>query len=126
MLCLAVAASATAGVASAKTAGMAWYATSASIAKSIQYKYDVTAARCVPLHFKADKQAYGAYSEKFNNGTVGWTAVLCALVLPDKTTCIAIAHITGQQWDAFHLGTFRYHGCTPFQIVRRPASGATA
>jgi hypothetical protein len=127
LLCLAVTASLTVGVASAKASGRAWVATSYKVSQAIPAKYSVRSARCRPLVYKADQQSYGAYSELLSNGTIAWTAVLCWLVMPDNSACYAVAHITGAPWDAFHLGTFRFRGCTPYQITRRLASaGATA
>ncbi len=45
-----------------------------------------------------------------------WDHFLCGLALRDGRTCLAVAHLTGREWDQLVLTSSRYRGCSTYDL----------
>ena len=83
--------------------------------KNIERKFPrVTAALCKPLPAWARTQ-YRAFSEVV--GTVRkWNHFYCGVAIVDGSTCLVVAHMTGQAWYQFILTSWQGRGCSSRQL----------
>jgi hypothetical protein len=121
LLLVAVLALAAPMVASAGTAR--WFNSASTTAKNVTLRYNVLGSRCYALQ-GADITHYNAHSGVYRDGVRRWDTVVCDLALPDRSMCYAVAYLTGPRWFDLRLGTFRWHGCTPYQLSRRTPAAA--
>jgi hypothetical protein len=111
---------AVAGVASGTASahfGNKWFTTAAHMSSDIEQTFtSVQVARCVPLP-PSKRAQYHAHS--FVRGSVRmWDHFLCALAIDDGSSCLAVAHVTGQAWNQNVLTSWPGNGCTPYQLRR--------
>jgi hypothetical protein len=115
---LAVTAALAAAPAASAHPGGIWYTTPAKAARGLEGKFaaSVSAARCWPLP-ASDRYRYDADSF-VRGGARLWDHVLCALAIRGGPVCFGVAHVTGREWHRIVLTTYRYRGCTPYQLRR--------
>jgi hypothetical protein len=96
--------------------GDIWYDSATNTAGYIEDKYAaVSTARCYPLPVQ-DRARYNADSYVRRNGVRVWDHFLCGVYNRRNQICFTVAHISGQRWSDFYLTSFRYRGCTPYQL----------
>ena len=98
--------------------GDIWYDSAARTARNIEDKFarSVSAARCWPLQ-PADRSWYDA--DSYVEGDVRrWDHFSCGLAIRGGRVCFVVAHLTGREWNQFVLTSYRYKGCSPYEMRR--------
>ena len=95
-----------------------WFYSTAQMSQAIEAKYYVSAARCFAPQ-GSDIVRYNAHSWLYPNGVRRWDTGICGIALPGRPGCTAVAYMTGPWSNDMRLGTHWFHGCTPYQLLRR-------
>lgn len=98
--------------------GDIWFDTAARTARNIEEKFarSVSTARCWPLE-PGERARFDA--DSYVEGDVRrWDHFLCGLAIRRGRVCFTVAHMTGKRWDEFVLTSYRYKGCSPYELRR--------